>query len=269
MTGFDLDDLIVGNGHASALVGTGARYTTTITPAASGSVTVDIPAGAAEDTAGNPSVAGTQFSIIASLSMPPVPVGTLPDQRLRVRDGAVMVDVASGFRDPDGDALTYDAVSSDVAVVTVSVAGSTMTMTPVAAGVATITVTATDASGSNTTARQRFVVTVADGSQFTDHPIRRGTPIRAIHFLELRDRIDALRVREGLLAFRWTDPTITAGVTPVKRVHLTQLRAALDEVYDTAERQRHSYTDAAVTARETAIRAAHLMELRAAVIALE
>ena len=35
----------------------------TITPAASGSVTVDIAAGAAQDSAGNPSEAADQFSI--------------------------------------------------------------------------------------------------------------------------------------------------------------------------------------------------------------
>ena len=42
---FEPDDLVVGNGSASELQGSNASYTATITPAASGAVTVDIAAG--------------------------------------------------------------------------------------------------------------------------------------------------------------------------------------------------------------------------------
>ena len=45
--------------------GNNATYTATITPEASGTVTVDITAGAAQDSAGNPSAAAEQFSIVA------------------------------------------------------------------------------------------------------------------------------------------------------------------------------------------------------------
>ena len=81
--------------------------------------------------------------------------------------------------------------------------------------------------------------------------------------------MDALRTGAGLAAFRWTAPTLTAGVTPVRLVHLTELRAALDHVYTAAGRPRPTYTDAAVTAGATLIKRAHLMELRAAVATLE
>ena len=74
MTGVELEDLVVGNGSASDLQGSDASYTATITPAASGTVTVDIAAGAAQDSAGNPSVAAVQFSIVADL----MPVPALP-----------------------------------------------------------------------------------------------------------------------------------------------------------------------------------------------
>ena len=74
VTGFELEDLVVGNGSASELQGSNASYTATTTPAASGAVTVDIAAGAAQDGAGNPSAAAVQFSIVADLT----PVPALP-----------------------------------------------------------------------------------------------------------------------------------------------------------------------------------------------
>ena len=70
VSGFELEDLVVGNGLASELEGDGARYTSTVTPTASGTVTVDIPAGAAEDSTGNPSTAA-EFSITAELTLVP------------------------------------------------------------------------------------------------------------------------------------------------------------------------------------------------------
>ena len=75
VTGVGLEDLVVGNGSASELLqGNNATYTVTITPEASGTVTVDIAAGAAQDSAGNPSAAAAQFSITADLT----PVPALP-----------------------------------------------------------------------------------------------------------------------------------------------------------------------------------------------
>ena len=74
VTGFELEDLVVGNGSASELQGNNATYTVTITPAASGTVTVDIAADASQDSAGNPSATADQFSIVADLT----PVPALP-----------------------------------------------------------------------------------------------------------------------------------------------------------------------------------------------
>ena len=76
VTGFELEDLVVGNGSASELQGNNATYTVTITPAASGTVTVDIAAGASQDSAGNPSATADQFSIVADLTpVPALPMG--------------------------------------------------------------------------------------------------------------------------------------------------------------------------------------------------
>ena len=100
---------------------------------------------------------------------------------------------------------------------------------------------------------------------WTDRLRAGAVSIRAIHFLELRTRIAALRDRAGVPLFEWTDPVLTPGVTLVKSVHLTELRAALDAVYDAAGRPRPTYTDAAVTAGVSVVRGAHVTELREAV----
>lgn len=68
---------------------------------------------------------------------------SLPSLSIQERNSET-VNVASFFTDPNGQALTYEAESSDAGVATVSVSGSTMTVTAVAIGTATVTVTATD-----------------------------------------------------------------------------------------------------------------------------
>ena len=93
VTGFELDDLVVVNGSASDLQGTGASYSAMVAPAASGTVTVDIAAGAAEDSAGNPSAAATQFSIAAELTpVPALPAaGTVIGRRRASTDDALTI----------------------------------------------------------------------------------------------------------------------------------------------------------------------------------
>jgi len=67
VTGFELVDIIVGNGAAGNFVAvSGLVYTFSVTPVAEGEVTVDIAAGVAQDAATNPNEAATQFSIIYS-----------------------------------------------------------------------------------------------------------------------------------------------------------------------------------------------------------
>ena len=101
---------------------------------------------------------------------------------------------------------------------------------------------------------------------FTDDPLRAGeTPIRALHFEELRERINARRAAAGLRLFAWTDAALVVGVTSVRGVHLLELRVALEEVYVEDGRAPPRWRDVALDV----IRAQHVMELRAAVLALE
>ena len=81
----------------------------------------------------------------------PTAAGTIPEQRLEAGDRAeavsLTVDVSPFFRDPDGDALTYSALTSNAGVATVGMAGSELTISSAGGGQATIAVTATDPAG--------------------------------------------------------------------------------------------------------------------------
>ena len=205
----------------------------------------------------------------ATENRPPVPAGILPNRSL-ASAGTLDVNVSRAFVDPDGDALAYAASSSAPQVVTARAAGAVVTLTAAREGAATIRVTATDPG--ELSAIQSFTVTVSRtvSGSFTDDPLRPGvTPVKAVHFTELRTRIDALRSAAGLTRFSWTDPALRAGETRVRRVHLLELRAALAEAYGAAGRSAPRWTDASPSAGSTPIRALHVTELRAAVLALE
>lgn len=198
---------------------------------------------------------------------PPEAVGRLDPLTLEV-GGVKEVEVSAGFRDPDGDVLTYGARSSAPGVATGTVLGSTVTVTAVSEGTAGITVTARDSGGLS--ARQTMSVAVRRLPPFTDDPIVPGsTAVKAVHFRELRTRIDAMRARDGLARFRWTDPILAAGVTRVRLAHLLELRLALTAVYEAAGRTPPVWSDGSPIGGRTVIRAVHVMELRAAVRALE
>ncbi len=91
---------------------------------------------------------------------PPEAVGTLADRSLTFGASPVAVDVASAFRDPDRDELTYAATSSAEDVAAVAVEGRVVTVAPVGDGTAVVTVTAADGEASHAPAAQAFTVTV-------------------------------------------------------------------------------------------------------------
>ena len=108
----------------------------------------------------------------------------------------------------------------------------------------------------------------ASPAAFTDPTIVAGvTTLRAVHIVELRSRINALRIAHGLPAFVWTDSLVASGTTPIRAIHIIELRAALADAYSAAGQAAPSYTDPALSAG-AAIKAAHVAELRAAVLVL-
>ena len=123
----------------------------TVTGVAKGRAVVRV---AATDPEG---LTATQRFAVTVPNRGPGVVGTIADLVVEV-DSAVVVEVAGGFADPDGDALVYAATSADPGRATVAVTGSEVTVTGVAKGRAVVTVTATDPEG--LTAEQSFEVTV-------------------------------------------------------------------------------------------------------------
>ena len=71
----------------------------------------------------------------------------------------VTIDISASFTDPDGDALTHTAATSNAGVATVAVSGTELSVTGVAQGAAAVTVTASDPGGLS--AYQSFAVEVA------------------------------------------------------------------------------------------------------------
>ena len=76
----------------------------------------------------------------------PVAVGSIPVISL-LEEEVARRSIAEFFSDPDGDELTYAAVSSNPPLATVSMADETLVVTGVEEGTLTVTVTATDPEG--------------------------------------------------------------------------------------------------------------------------
>ena len=91
----------------------------------------------------------------------PTVSGGIPPQVIEA-GSEVSVNLADYFSDPDGDALTFSASSSNTAVATTRVAGSIMTIAGAATGDATVTAMATDPG--DLSASQTVMVTVEEPS---------------------------------------------------------------------------------------------------------
>ena len=118
-----------------------------------------------------------------------------------------------------------------------------------------------------------YAVTVIDPALtpapvFTDDPlVARSTPVKAVHVVELRLAIDALRARRALGAFAWTDGTLEIRSTPVRAQHVIELRTALDAVYAAASRTLPAYSRT-LTPGQAVVAAVDVAELRAALLAI-
>ncbi|MXX73394.1 MAG: hypothetical protein F4205_04665 [Gemmatimonadetes bacterium] len=133
---------------------------------------------------------GQQSFHVMVPNRPPQPRGTIPPLSVSIGETGT-IDASQYFTEPDGEALTYSAISSNPVVATVSAGGSTVTVTADAKGTSNVTITATDPGG--LAATQTFQTTVPNRG-----PVSVGT---------IRDRI--VEVGESLtldVAQHFEDP---------------------------------------------------------------
>jgi len=127
----------------------------------------------------------------------------------------------------------------------------------------------TGACSVTVTANATVTVTFEPIGTFTDAVLTPlGTAVKAVHFLELRADIDALRQNHGLSPFAWTDPALIPGVAIARSVHLIELRSAVSQVYVSAGRVAPTFTESGIASGVTVIKTIHINELRSAVIGL-
>ncbi|MFN8377757.1 MAG: Ig-like domain-containing protein [Anaerolineae bacterium] len=104
VTGFVDTDVTVTNGTVSNFAGSNATYTFDVTPIASGTVTVDVAAGVATDTAGNGNTVATQFSITYDASAPTTTISstaTSPTSTSLIPVTVTFSESVTGFADTD------------------------------------------------------------------------------------------------------------------------------------------------------------------------
>ncbi len=160
VTGFTASDIVVGNAVLSNFATTSAKvYTATITPSSQGSVTLDIAAAVAQDSAGNNNDAATQYtvdydSVAPSLviSGPAGPVSTTFTATFTFSEEV------SGFTQGDiqlSNASIANFATSDNKIFTASI-------TPINSGALTLNVaaaTAQDLAGNNNLAASEYSIT--------------------------------------------------------------------------------------------------------------
>ncbi|MEG4053798.1 Ig-like domain-containing protein, partial [Microcoleus sp. S36a_B3] len=159
VTGFTDTDVTVANGTVSGFTGTGSNYSFTVTPTATGNVTVDIPAATAIDTVGNNNTAATQLTRTADITPPNV---TLTSASPTTTNAPFLVTATfsedvTGFTDTD-----VTVANGTVSGFTGTGSNYSFTVTPTATGNVTVDIpaaTAIDTVGNNNTAATQLTRT--------------------------------------------------------------------------------------------------------------
>ncbi len=163
VTGFNAGSITVTNGSVSNLMGFGANYTAEIYPAAYGTVTVDINAGAVTDAAANPNTAAPQYSITYVDTVAPTVAITGPG----ASTGTSPIPITITFSE---DVTGFNAGSITVTNGTVSNlmgfgANYTAEIYPAAYGTVTVDINAgvaQDAASNLNTAAPQYSITYVD-----------------------------------------------------------------------------------------------------------
>lgn len=166
VTGFDVNDIVVGNAALSGFSGAGSDYSVTVTPGVEGTVTLDVAENVATDNANNGNLASSQLSVEYDITLPTVVI-TAPSTT-QTSDFSISVafsEIVSGF--DIGDVNATNAVLSNF---TDNGSGSySIDVTPSSDGIVLIDIlagVASDAAGNNNTAAEQKSVSF-DGSRPT------------------------------------------------------------------------------------------------------
>lgn len=164
VTDFASADVTVTNGTKGSLSGTGSSYTLEVTPAASGTITVDVGAGVVNDLAGNGNVAATQFSVVYDNSAPSVSITSTTGSP----NSSSLFTVSINFNESMTGFVESDVTVSGGTKSNFSGSGSSYTVdiSPSADGLITVDVAAgvaQDAAGNSNTAAAQFSI-VSDRS---------------------------------------------------------------------------------------------------------
>src|SRR4029079_9471779 len=144
VTGFGSSDVSVANGTVGTIAGSGTTYTFDVTPTAAGTVTVDVAAGAAVDSATNPSTAATQLSRTYDPSVPSVTLSSAvadPTNATTIPVNVTFSESVSGFTAADidptnGTVANFSASGASYAFDLVASATDGLVSADIAAGVA-------------------------------------------------------------------------------------------------------------------------------------
>jgi hypothetical protein len=99
---------------------------------------------------------------------------------------------------------------------------------------------------------------------FTDDPLASGAHAKALHIVQLRTAVNALRAAAGLSPQTFTTPILTAGLA-IQALHVTELRTALDQARAVLGLPSLVYADPTITPQSTIVRMAQIVEIRNAV----
>ena len=142
----------------------------------------------------------------------------------------------------------------------------TITATTGAHGAGAVDVVVTNPDTQTDTLPNGFAYVVQSGTPFTDDPLVAGTTvIKAVHFIQLRERINEQLAR-FLRPVHLYSNLITAGVT-IRAMDLTEMYTAVNNALDAAGQPAIAVPT--VTPGATAVSVSHLNNLRAAVLTLE
>ncbi|WP_164891016.1 LamG-like jellyroll fold domain-containing protein [Botryobacter ruber] len=95
---------------------------------------------------------------LGAVNLPPVVSNAVGLQELVAGAAATEIDLSAVFSDPENDALTFTASSSNTAVATIAIAGNLLQITPLKAGDATIELKANDGNLDSAPATFRVLV---------------------------------------------------------------------------------------------------------------